>query len=215
MWERSARQNPFSARYQFNRDTRPFLPQDRTADWLSGRHSDFALIYYVFISGRNKRNLLSNNIPASDRVKLQKLVEQHQHFMDKMKWLALIPSCVFTGFLYKQTSFRHKIMYPLVFGLSWMLTNHVLKTQLHILFTDNVSYYYYKYMHLTKGELSEIEDPRRKFFRLDTTAYYRQSADEILHSEHGHDGGHGGHGGHAHHDTSTYYGPYPVSFTLI
>jgi hypothetical protein len=217
MWERSARQNPLSARYQFNRDTRPYLPQDKTTDWLSGRYSDLALIYYVFISNRQRRILLSNNIPSGDRVKLQKMVDQHEHLMKKTKWMALIPSCVLAGFLFKQVSFRFKIFYPLFFGLTWFLSNNFIQAQFANLFNDNVSYYYYKYMHMTKSEYAEIEDPRRKFFRLDTSVYYRQTAEEILHGGHGHDaghGGHGGHGGHEHHDTSTYYGPYPVIYIL-
>jgi hypothetical protein len=213
MWERSARQNPFSFRYQWNRDTRPYLPQDHTADWLSGRHSDFAIIYYIFKSNKTRRILLSNNIPAIDRVNLQNLVDQHAHFMSKMKWLALIPSCVLTGLIYKQVSFRHKIMYPLLFGIAWFFTNAVLQVKFQNLFNENVSYYYYKYMNLTRTDAHEIEDPRRKFFRLDTNVYYRQTAEEILHHEHGH-GGHGGNGGHEHHDTSTYYGPYPVILIL-
>jgi len=211
MWERSARQNPLSTRYQLNRDTRPYLPQDPTTDWLSGRHSDFALIYYIFNSKKSKRILLSNNIPAEDRVRLQKLVDQHGHFMSKLKWLALIPTCVLSGIFYKQVTLRYKILYPLFFAFAWRLSYSYLHSKFDVLFKDNVSYYYYKYMHLTKAETSEIEDPRRKFFRLDTSVYYRQTADEILNGGHGHEGGgHGGHGGHEHHDTSTYYGPYPV-----
>jgi hypothetical protein len=71
-----------------------------------------------------------------------------------------------------------------------------------------MSFYYYKYSNLAVENLHDIEDPRRKFFKIDTTSYYRETANEILHKQH-HAGGHG------HHDTSTYYGPHPVLYYLI
>jgi hypothetical protein len=82
------------------------------------------------------------------------------------------------------------------------------------LYYENFSYYYHKYSHLAVDSLEEVRDPKRQHFKLDTDSYYRQTAQEILHSgHHGHDEHAAGH--EEHHDTSTYYGPYPVNFLLF
>ncbi len=58
---------------------------------------------------------------------------------------------------------------------------------------------------MSVANLDEIADPQRNHFRLDTDSYYRQSASDVA-GHHGREEEHGD----AHHDTSTYYGPYPV-----
>jgi hypothetical protein len=212
MWERSQRHNPLSIRYQRYKDHRPYLPQDHTGDWLSGRHSDFGLIYYVLKVGRRRRYLLSNNIPAADRVKLQKLVETQEHFLKKFKYFSIIPGALLSGLIFKLTRMPYKILYPLTVYIMYRFSYGAMGTYSNYFFSDNLSYFYYKYSHLATNNMGEIHDPRRKFFRLDTNSYYRQTPDEILHGGHnGDDSGHGGdHGDH--HDTSTYYGPYPVNY---
>jgi hypothetical protein len=206
MWERSARQNPLSLRYQWYRDHRPYLPQDRTADWLSGRHSDFNMIYYIFKSNKNLRYLCSNNMPANDRVLLEKLTYADGYFRRKMGTFSLIPGTFLSGLIFSSFKLKYKILYPVLFYLSWSLANSALLTYFDSFQADNMSSFYYKYFTMTHKSLAEVDDPRRKFFRLDTDVYYRETADEIIHKEH-HGEGHGGH-----HDTSTYYGPYPVFY---
>jgi hypothetical protein len=91
-----------------------------------------------------------------------------------------------------------------------MVSRSVLENLFQEHLDSNLNYYLHKYSNLAKENLLEIEDPRRKFFRLDTNQYYRETANEILHHGH-HEGGHSG--GH-HHDTSNYFGPHPVSSFL-
>lgn len=203
MWERSARQNPLSYRYQMYRDHRPVLPQDPTGDWMHGRHSDYKTYYYI-IEGII---FCSNNIPMHDRKMMETMTIFRNHFYSNLKYLGLIPTIFMSSILFKNFRMPYKILYPVVFGFLYKMNNFALTTYFEIYFTDNFSYFYHKYRHLAANDFTAIKDPSRQHFRLDTSVYYRQTPQEVLHSQHGHGGDDHG---EAHHDTSDYYGPYPV-----
>jgi hypothetical protein len=207
MWERSARHNPLSIRYQIYKDNRPVLPQDRAWDPYAKRHHLSNLIFYLVKSGRNKKYLLSNNIPVNDRLQLQKLVTFRIYYYKILRWVALFPTMVGCAFLFKRVTMPFKILYPIICYFMLKFNQLAIHTYLDTFFTMNFSYYYHKYSHLSAERIEDLKDPSKRHFRLDTDVYYRQTADEISGHGHGHDES-AGHGGH--HDTSTYYGPYPV-----
>jgi hypothetical protein len=216
MWERSARFNPISLRYRFYLDHRPILPQDPTWSFLRPSHSDYEMIYFLFRGKKSTKTILSNSIPVKDREQLKKLDRFLTHLNKNINLFSYIPAIFLTGFLFRLGSgsrlYGYKIMYPIVFYVSLCLTRGVIKANLSDHYTSAISYYYQKYSHLSVDNINKINDPRRKFFRVDTSSYYRESPHDIIHKQH-HDAGHGGHGGNGgHHDTSTYYGPHPVSF---
>jgi hypothetical protein len=210
MWERSARHNPLSMRYQFYRDNRPVLPQDPTTDWFIPRHGSFDLFYYVVRVGDKKKYLCSNNIPVNDRMNLQTMVRFRSYFYNLLKYVSVIPAVFMSAVLFRNVNFSKRILYPLTFYALYKFNHILIKGSFEVYFTENFSYFFHKYSHLAVESLDEVKDPRRQHFRLDTDSYYRQSAEEILHGEHAHHEEHPGQ--EAHHDTSTYYGPYPVSY---
>ena len=209
MWERSSRHNPLSFRYQLYRDHRPVLPQDPTTDWALPRHSNFNLYYYLVNMGGKNKYICSNNIPVNDRSRLQTLVEFRQHAYSKLGWAAIVPAVFFSAILFRRVTLPYKLLYPVTFYLFYKLSHGVLFSQVDILLNDNISYFYHKYSHLAVENLEAVRDPRRQHFRVDTDVYYRQTAHELLHGAHGH-GDHDAGAHEDHHDTSTYYGPYPV-----
>jgi hypothetical protein len=207
MWERSARHNPLSLRYQTYKDNRPVLPQDRTSDWLFPRHNASQLYYFLIKFGSKNKYICSNNIPVHDRVNLQTMVEFRNYFNNLLKWAGLVPT-VFMSSIVFSVKMPWKILYPVTFYLIFKMNQSIIAGYFDHLYFHNFSYYYYKYAHLAVNSLEEVRDPKRQHFRLDTDSYYRQSAMDIL--GHGHDHGHD-EGHEEHHDTSTYYGPYPVN----
>ena len=213
MWERSTRHNPLSIRYQFYRDNRPVLPQDKTTDWMFKRHHASQLYYFLIKFGTKNKYICSNNIPVHDRLTLQTMVEFRKYFNNLLKWAGIVPTVFMSAMLFRNVRMPYKILYPLSFYLLFKLNQGVLVGYFDHLYHHNFSYYYYKYSHLAVNSVDEVRDPKRQHFRLDTDSYYRQTAQEILHGQHGH--GHGDEGAEAHHDTSTYYGPYPVRILLL
>ena len=211
MWERGYRHNPFSLRYQYYLDHRPNLPQDDTWSFLRSSYDYYQLIYYKFNVGSNRFvYLLSNNIPVAERERLKVYYSGCERVLKNMKYFAFIP----TIFLY-QFALSFRLPKYRLTNLSFLVASYIFSVSTLQFFIQehldsNLNYFLYKYNNLTKENILEIEDPRRKFFRLDTNQYYRQSANEILHHGH-HDDSHSG--GH-HHDTSNYFGPHPVSSFL-
>ena len=214
MWERSQRQNPLSMRYQNYRDNRPVLPQDRTTDWLIPRHASHQLYYFLVRMGNKNKYLCSNNIPTQDRLTIERLVEFRQYINNVLKWAGVIPTVFLSGIIFKSVRLPYKMLYPLTVYMLFKVNKSLVTGYFDILYFDNFSYFYHKYSHLAVDSIDEIRDPKRQHFKLNTDSYYRQTAQEILHSgHHGHDEHAEGHDGH--HDTSTYYGPYPVKYLLF
>jgi hypothetical protein len=214
MWERSQRQNPLSMRYQNYRDNRPVLPQDRTTDWLIPRHVSHQLYYFLVRMGNKNKYLCSNNIPVQDRQTIERLVEFRKYINNVLKWAGVIPTVFLSGVIFKSVAMPYKILYPLTVYMLFKVNQRLIAGYFDHLYYENFSYFYYKYAHLAVDSLEEIRDPKRQHFRLDTDSYYRQTAQEILNAgHHGHDDHAAGH--EEHHDTSTYYGPYPVKILIL
>ena len=209
MWESGYRHNPFSMRYRYYLDHRPVLPQDDSWWFLKKTFDKYQLIYFNFKTGPNQNLfLLSNNIPVEERENLKIYFSAYTRFLKNMNLLAIIP----TFFLYKWSTSclwipKYKISKILAFGGCYIASVVFVRLFLKESLESNLCYFLHKYRPLAKENLLEIDDPRRKFFRVDTSEYYRESASDILHPEGSHGGGHGGSHGH---DTSNYYGPHPV-----
>jgi hypothetical protein len=214
MWERAARHNPLSFTNYYYLDHRPFLPQDPTFNHLwRKQHSDYQQIIITLGKGAGKRLLFLNNLPVADRERAKILLDEWDHLKSCLRPVNAMLAVFFAGVLSK-FGFRYKSFYPLAFVGGYMsanfFTGSILNNHHHV----NILYYFQKYEHLTVGDMKDIKDPRRSYFRVDTSEYYRQTADEIQghHGDHG-DAHHGAeHEEHHDHDTSTYYGPFPVIF---
>ncbi len=208
MWERGYRHNPLSYRYRFYLDHRPILPQDPSLFWLKMRgkeYDPYRVIYLTFRINKSKRYLLLNNIPVQDRENLKDFINYYEKFFKSINTLAYVPSFFMAGTLFKYWRPKMKIIFPLTF-LGILLSNQALLNGYLKCYANNyISYFYHKYSHLTVDNIENVEDPRRKFFRLDTTSYYRQTHEEILHKSH--------YAGHHDHEVP-YYGPSPVNYCL-
>lgn len=210
MWERGARHNPLSLRNRFYMDHRPILPHDPTLDRYRRVFGNYRLVYFPFRVSKGKVKIIfSNNVPANDREAMKDLTEYHSHILNVVNKFALFPAIFVAGTLMTVVPMKWRIMFPIVFYASWKLSSAVIKSNFELRYNDIMSYFYYKYSSLAVDRLSDVNDPRRKHFRLDTTSYYRESAEDILHKQH-----HAG-GSHGHHDSTTYYGPHPVITYLI
>ncbi len=214
MWERSQRQNPITLRYRYYLDHRPILPQDATLSFLRPVHHPNWMHYFLLSDGKELKKLYLNNLPAKDREALREFYIGYTRFLNNAKKFALIPAFFISAFLFRlghnSVLFKYKIMYPIVFFSSLMFSRICINGLYRSHYNDNMSYYYYKYKHLAVNDLLKVNDPSRKYFKIDTSVYYRETPQDILHHSHG-DEGHG----EGHHDTSTYYGPYPVNILLI
>lgn len=205
MWERGNRHNPLSYRYRYYFDHRPILPQDNSMTWMParGKSTDqYQLIYLTFMHAKAKRIMLLNNIPANDRENLKTFISYYEKFFKNVNTFSYIPSFFMAGALFKMWRPQMKILYPVSFFGIVMLNQSVISSYLKVYANNYIGYFYHKYSHLTVDNLENIEDPRRKFFRLDTTSYYRQSHEDILHKAHA--------AGHHDHE-APYYGNSPVS----
>jgi hypothetical protein len=211
MWERSARHNPLSLRSRFYLDHRPILPQDPTLSSVRKSYGDYTPIYFYFDHNGQMKILLSNNIPAKDREQMKELYWQHAYTRSILNRIALIPAIFSVGFLYYRVKLPYKLLYPVGLYLSYKVFQSVILGRADFLMSEVFSHYYLKYHHLSVSKISELEDNRRKHFKLDTSSYYRETVDDIQHGGHHEEGAHGGHG---HHDTSTYYGPHPVIYFI-
>jgi len=207
MWERGARHNPASFRYRFYMDHRPILPQDPTLGFVRKSYNQYENIYFAFMVTASKRKyLFSNNLPVQDREDLKTLSEFDQKFRKSFKYFAALATLFVSGFVFNNGNFGKKYYYRLltVAGVYFVTLAMINKNYLSH-FNDLTSYYFYKYQHLSAEDISEIKDKRREFIHLDKSVYYRETAQDIRHAAH-----HPASEGHHDHDTSTYYGPYPV-----
>ena len=175
---------------------------------LKKNFDPYQIIYFNFKSGNKNLFLLSNNLPLKDRENIKIYHTAYTRVLKNIDLLAIIP----TFFLYKSFTRRFPPKYkasklPIFIG-SFAAGACFIRLFFKEALDANLSYYLHKYMGLAKENLLEIDDPRRKFFRVDTSEYYRDSLNDIVHPHGGHDDGHAG--GHGHHDTTNYYGPHPV-----
>jgi len=206
MWERGYRHNPLSYRYRYYFDNRPILPQDDTMTWLPmrGKSSDpYHLIYMSFIYAKSNKKMLLNNLPAEDRENLKTFMVYYDKFFNNLKTFAYIPSFFMAGALFNVWRPGKKILYPVAFFGIVFLNQCLIASYLKCFANNYIGYFYHKYSHLAVDNIANIDDPRRKFFRLDTTSYYRESHEDILHK--GHKWGH-------HDHEAPYYGNSPVSY---
>lgn len=207
MWERGYRHNPFSLRYQYYLDHRPALPQDDTWSFLRKSFDYYQLIYFKYKVGQNKFvYLFSNNIPIEDREKLKVYYSGYQRAMKNLLYFSIIPTVFLYQWVLSLRQPKYKLGKFVTLFFSYVASASFFRYLFKEHFEANTCYYLHKYSNLAKENIMEIEDPRRKFFRLDTNQYYRESTNDILHHEHHGDSHSGGH----HHDTSNYYGPHPV-----
>lgn len=202
MWERGARHNPLTARYMMYSDHRAILPQDNTqSGWLGLRksHNDYKLIYFQFLVNGKIQILLSNNIKAADRQSLKAFLGYNATLSKNIGILSIMPTLLLTSAFFKFCSLKKNYLYGLSFAVFYYLVSNMTKNYFNTLSNTVLSYYYFKYEALTTDSISKIEDPRRKFFRLDTNSYYRETAQEIYDKK----------SPSQLHDSSIYYGPHP------
>ena len=213
MWERGARHNPASLRYRFYTDHRPFLPQDPTLGFLRSAEGSYESLFYSFwITNSKRKQIYSNNIPVSDREDLKSIIYYDNILRKNFKLLAAISSLFLSAGVIKMANFgKHWHKFLTIFACYKLTHIGMSKTYLNY-YNDITSYYFFKYQAIAVDDISEVKDPRREFINLDKSVYYRQTSQEIRHSAH-----HPANAGHHDHDTSTYYGPYPVrnKFFLI
>lgn len=206
MWERENKQNPMSIRYMYNLDNRPILPQDPTLDNFTPRHDYLKLKYYKILSPSGKKYICSNNLPAKDVQAIDTYVNMRDHFFKTFRKVAIVPTIILSVGIFREIKMPYKIIYPIGIYLIYKFNYLLLKMAFLTHHSGYLTYYYQKYIHMLVDDIKEVDDIRRKHFRIDTDVYYRESAEDIA-GHHGHDD-ESDHG--EHHDTSTYYGPLPV-----
>lgn len=202
MWERGDRHFPLSARYIHYLDNRPILPQDPTQTGFLGfrrLHDPYQIIYYYFLNKEGKKIIISSNIPASDRESMKVFMNYYTTFMKNVNLIALLPAIFLSGAIFSFGTFKQKYLYLVTLGAAYYGSKGYLGGYFSNLGCHVMSYYYYKYAHLAVDNLNQIEDPRRKFFRPDTSTYYRETPQEIYDRK----------SAKMLHDSSIYYGPHP------
>jgi len=212
MWERGARHNPASFRYRFYMDHRPILPQDPTLEFWRKSYNQYQNIYYGFRVTANKvKFIFSNNLPVKDREVLKTVSDYDIIIRQNLKYVSVLATLFMSGAIFNLCNFQQKHYFKFVTILSvYYITNAFINKYYLNYYNDITSYYYYKYQHLAVDDLNEVHDKRRSYFYLDKSQYYRESSSDIKHASH-----HPASEGHHDHDTSTYYGPYPVSFYIL
>lgn len=207
MWERGARHNPVSLRYRWYADHRPFLPQDPTLGFLRQAEGSYESIYFIFRIAKDQlKYIYSNNMPVKDREELKNLMRIDNLFRSNFSLIAGISTLflgtgIFKSFNFGSSYFKRGVVLYLTYKTSQMVLNKFYT----LYYNDFATYYYNKYAHIATDNKEETKDKRREFIQLDTSVYYRESSQDIRHNAH-HPASHG----HHDHDTSTYYGPYPV-----
>jgi hypothetical protein len=203
MWHLGERHNPMSLRYAEYWDNRPILPQDSTRFLGKRRLADPDPIKYYF-NKKTKKYLISNNIPVEERMKLKTFENYYFKLIKNINILSLVPAIYFTGVVtkcFKGHLDKKKFVVPILllyfYSVSKVSLTYPVRSSASLFY----DYIMKKYDHLAKENLNDIEDPRRKFFRPDTTTYYRETPQEIFESK-----------SHAQlHDSSIYYGPHPFN----
>lgn len=204
MWERGARHYPWSWRNIEYLDHRPFLPQDKTHSFYRKEYDDYEPTTMKIKTAKGLRYLYLNNIPAADRENIKLLYSYYAHILNVVHKFSFVPAVFLSGFMFKTITFKWKILYPIMFYINYLTCEKLVLRSFYPYFKDNMSYYTNKYTDLTVERLADIDDPRRKHFRVDTSVYYRETPEEIQHAQHQGEGDH--------HDTSGYFGPLPVCY---
>jgi len=207
MWDRGSRHLPLTPRYMNYDDNRPILPQDGTRGYFFCRKEYDAdpLIYYNFLdSNKNAHIICSNVMSAADRTIMRNFGDAYKYMQSYQSIASLVPTLILYGGLTKAspTCNAMKPMYKIaIFGASYWFINRCISvwTDIHAALFYNQ--YYAKYAHLAKGNINEISDPKRKFFKPDTSVYYRETPQEIYDQK----------SASQMHDSSIYLGPHPFN----
>ena len=206
MWERGARHNPASLRYRFYMDHRPFLPQDPTLGFLRSAEGSYESLFFAFMLPSNKKKYIySNNIPVGDREDFKSLIYYDNLLRNNLRYIAAISSLFLSSGVLKMANFgsKHWCKFLTIYAC-YKITHMAMSKSYLNHYNDMTSYYYYKYQNIAIDDVKDVKDPRREFINLDKASYYRETSQDIRHNSH-----HPASQGHDH-DTSTYYGPYPV-----
>jgi len=202
MFDRGLRHNPLSQRYQKYMDHRPILPEDSTVSFgFRKLHDPYSNIFFHFKVGNTDKILLSNNIPVEDRERIKKFMKYSEICTKNLNVVSfMLTTFTAGGFIHL---FPIKLIYlkvALFFSLykvnKYLISGYFEENKHHVF-----SYYYHKYKHTAVDKLSDIEDARRKFFRPDTSVYYRETPQEIYDKK----------SPEMLHDPAIYYGPHPFN----
>jgi hypothetical protein len=200
MWERGARHNPLTERNQKYLDHRAILPEDPSMTGFMGFRklsNPYRRIYYIF----GGRILFNNNMQVQDRERLKSFFIYNSTLYKNILVISIIPGIAYASALSKtifaNNTFKLLNLANLVIGT--FLAHRFLNGYVKDLDNQIGTYYMNKYENILVDNLNEVDDKRRKFFRPDTSVYYRQTHQEILDSK----------SPSQLHDPSIYYGPHP------
>jgi hypothetical protein len=203
MIDRGYRHHPLSTRYIFYLDHRPMLPQETGLlnYTLRKTHDSYQNIFYYFKNNKETKIILSNNIPVEDREKLKKYGSYINIFNKNLDVMCLGAAYLFTVSLFSVAK-SPLIWYKIIFFLgSFSGFKYLLKSETNLYDSHIYNYYFQKHKNVFVNDINDINDPRRKFFRPDTSEYYRESAQEIYDKK----------SPEKKHDPAIYYGPHPYN----
>jgi hypothetical protein len=186
-------------------DHRPFLPQDQTLGFIRRSEGDYGSFFYVFIlSANKKKHIYSNNIQVEDREDFKDMINYDQTVRKCFNYFSFLSAIFLYNGVLSGINYGNKQWMKLLTLCGCFFTTKFFVNNVYLNYYNDISnYYYFKYQNVSVDDVNEVKDPRREFFYLDKSSYYRESSQEIRHKAH-----HPASQGHDH-DTSTYYGPYP------
>jgi hypothetical protein len=203
MWDRGSRHLPLTPRYASYEDNRPILPQDGTRGYFGFRklHDSDPLVYYNFKDGIGSSHILcSNIIPAADRTLMREYSDYFQYVQSYRPIASLIPVIIVYGALTKNLNVKPGLKIAMAIGTYFTINVLVQK---YVNFYGALFYgqFYAKYSNLATENINEVQDPKRKFFKPDTSVYYRETPQEIYDQK----------SASQLHDSSIYLGPHPFN----
>ena len=200
-WDTSMRHNPFSSTFRQYMDHRPILPEDGTRGFFTMRKlvDSNQLIFYHFKVGNGTKIILSNNIPVEDRERMKLFSNYVFNFKKNTNVLSFIATFFTASAVFSLLPIKVKYLKAAFFLGCYEINKIMLFGFIDDLNHNVYSYYYHKYRHLAVDNVSEVVDARRKFFRPDTSVYYRETPQEIYDSK----------SPALLHDPAIYYGPHP------
>lgn len=200
-WETSARHSPFTATFREYMDHRPVLPEDGTRGFFTTRKlvDPSMLVYYHFKVANGTKIIVSNNIPVEDRERMRLFSDYVFKCKKNTNVLSLISTFFTASAFFSIIPIRIKYLKAAFFYANYELNKLILFGTIEELNHNVYSYYYHKYRHLAVDKASDVVDPRRRFFRPDTSVYYRETPQEIYDSK----------SPALLHDPAIYYGPHP------
>jgi len=203
MWDRGSRHLPLTPRYWNYDDNRPILPQDGTRGYFFCRKEYDAdpLVYYNFLDGNKNAHIICSNVmSAADRTIMRNFGDAYEYMKSYQRIVSAVPTLILYGALTKDVAI--KPMYKIaLFGASYWIINRCIDRFTNFNAQLFYNQYYVKYAHLAKGNINEVSDPKRKFFKPDTSVYYRETPQEIYDQK----------SASQMHDSSIYLGPHPFN----